>query len=149
MSAEKLPEPEYYWAAYEWHHHDRVKLHFIKSPKYNEPKWYVSVISSDSFNNREAKRHYEIYLKGKTLPLRFHMMRFHEYKFNFKGLEKHSELLEKEKALPTQYHESIWNFYKAVGWDYKNKKYIPVVPDTLVAPLLVLNCKGEQMGVAE
>ena len=101
-----------------------VVLHVIRQPLADEPGFYRSAVSGNAFKERETKIWYDrYYTKRKVMPRQFSVM----YSFDFQ-IEK-KIMLDRDSdhewhTLPILEHESIWEFYKHVGYDHKKKKYI-------------------------
>ena len=110
-----------------------IEKHIIRMPAYGEKFWHRSVVTIDSFKNREAKRFYDT-----TYVKRVPMIGSHCSLWRLDDWERDNENTTKSMLeicgienykhpydqLPTFEHESPFDFYKAVGYDYKKKRYI-------------------------
>lgn len=83
-----------------------------------EPGFYRATVSYDAFRNRENRRLYEANLRGiRDLPLRTSL-----------GHEEDNTLWQGFAYIGEPYpqtvkHVNLWAFYKAIGYDYKRKRY--------------------------
>lgn len=118
-----------------WRDGRPTEVHHFKTPGIGSKGFYREGISVDAYSSREAKRFYElmnIKRKGHP-PIRAHVMRHVEFIDAMKGFE---DFCNSDKALPTLrgskhffralpefFHESVWEYYKAVGYDYKRQRY--------------------------
>ncbi len=116
-------------------HKDNVPIekHIIRMPTYGEKGWYKNVVSIDAFKDREAKRFYDtIYVKKVPMfGLHCSLWRLEDWiRHNQITAESMLEIVgivdyqDPYDILPTFEHESVFDFYKAVGYDYKKKRYI-------------------------
>lgn len=91
-----------------------IELHTF-SLHYNDKGWYISTTSLSAFSRREGTRLYEANLKGVThVDKRVHVM--------WGDVLWSEEIV--TQGLPEIKHDSVWDFYKAIGYDYKKKKYL-------------------------
>jgi hypothetical protein len=93
-------------------------IHKIKTPEYNEKLWYVTVVSSNAFFYSLKKRN----RKGNILYIG---KSFEEWTYDQEHRAKNPIIADLDERLLTPIeHESLWDFYKYIGWDYKKKKYM-------------------------
>lgn len=96
------------WVGFEWNNGDVVALHFV------EVKEYTANISLQWFCERNMR------LIDK--PNWQNLIRFHFKPFGTFQLEESiTPVYDKETSY---YHKDIWDFYKAIGYDYKKKRYL-------------------------
>lgn len=116
-------------------HKDNVVIekHIIRMPAYDEKGWYKSVTSIGAFNNRESTRFYDIiYVKKVPLfGLHCSVWRLDEWerdnKITAESILRVTGIADYKHPydlLPQVEHKSVFDFYKAVGYDYKKKRYI-------------------------
>jgi hypothetical protein len=100
-----------------FHDEGPTELHWFKLPKMMEKHHYRTIGSYEAFRNREANRFVKYLENGKPKPtFRASCDSFAITDFEFKhGLYKN---------LKAFYHADLWDFYKAVGYDYKKQRYI-------------------------
>lgn len=108
-------------------------VHKVKLPKYNSPKWYITITSLNAFQNgkkRNAtvleKRNYQdrccwsphsLFYGGKSLSE--WGKRCQELSEDFPHF---SEL--DERTLEEVIHESLFDFYKYIGFNREKRKYV-------------------------
>lgn len=93
------------------------------------PHSYQQGVSLDSFCRRDLDNwYYNYYMKRKKKPVSFHAMSdikttMESNKRTEKYLEdwKWNEEFEHQEIMV---HETVWDFYKHIGYDHKNKRYI-------------------------
>lgn len=105
--------------------------HVLETPQITERGFYRQTVSLNAFSNREAEKLYdhhkkgEMDVKGKRCWVRW-------YDEFMRDLEFHQECFAKlaisfEHAFsdtPEFSHTSVWDFYNAIGYDYKKKRYL-------------------------
>ena len=80
---------------------------------------YRATISYNAFNTAQARQCKRDCMARRFWPLAPHDLRSIEL------MEDSMRRLGHEpKELPQHHHVDIWAFYKAVGYDYKNKRFI-------------------------
>ncbi|ELW0836648.1 hypothetical protein HI145_RS00065 [Escherichia coli] len=102
--------------------------HIIRMPAYGEEDWYKSTISVGAFRDREA----EFFLgKQHEREVLCSLWRLDEWDSeNSRTAESMMAIVgianyqHPYDLLPTFEHASLFDFYKAVGYDYKKKRYI-------------------------
>lgn len=109
-----------------WEDGIKKEVHQFDMP-YGMPRWYVSVTSIGAFSTREGTKLYQHNLKGKrdVVGKRCHVRFGDEITFE----ESMAARLEanygiKPDVLPIFTHATVWDFYKAVGYDWKKQKYV-------------------------
>lgn len=101
-----------------------VAVHHVTVPTPTEQGFYRSTVSYSYFGQRELKRRFPtdkktgaIYTPRKINNMRWCSVDWEPDKFGTRYQ------YERDKV-PHYDHDSIWDFYKAIGYDYKKKKYI-------------------------
>lgn len=108
-----------------WKDGEPIEVHHLTMEPTVKHSRYRAVSSMNWFNEREGKILVDRMEKRK--PNRFHS--------NIKCDQDHQLDLKWERSayapdpaltetLPQFTHTSIWDFYKAIGYDYKAKKYV-------------------------
>jgi hypothetical protein len=104
-----------------------IAFHYFKIPYLNERGGYTQTSSYNWFNDREANRHYKLTQQKKPLGRWCYIERFieaHRFESMVKKRLKELGVSYQEDKLPFFKHQSLWDFYKAVGYDYKKKKWM-------------------------
>jgi len=102
-----------------------VLLHVIRQPLVTEPGFYRASLSGNAFKSREIKIWYDrYYTKRKVMPRQFSIRYSSDFEIETR-LVVNKYLDHQWWSLPILDHESIWEFYKHIGYDHKKKKYIP------------------------
>lgn len=104
----------------------RLEIHNIRMPAYNEPGWYTQGISIDAFRRRMQRRHVRIIrladgctaAQGFAVSFWFRCELRVEYEARRK-IETHFNVDEQGSATD---HPTLWDFYTAIGYDYKKNK---------------------------
>jgi len=114
-----------------WEYGRPVSVHDVFTPGFGEPGFYRATISYDCYHNRECTRLYEANKKGRlSLPKRGSVKHKKEFDEDRKSWKESYEKVTGEKyedyhdKLPRFRHASIWDYYKAVGYDYKKQRYL-------------------------
>lgn len=94
-----------------------VSRHIIKEIKHNEKDFYRSTVSMEAFTRREVDVFAEHYMSKKPLHKRTRIYDYDDY-------IKSVFITDAVKNVPVFEHKDIKDFYKAIGYDYKKKKYI-------------------------
>ncbi len=92
-----------------WVNEQLVCYHTFNLPDVGEKGFYQEGVSADSFKSREAIRHYDA--KGKILAKRARLAYPHDFFW-------------KRQDLVTFHHKCLWDFYLAIGYDYKKQRYL-------------------------
>lgn len=98
-----------------WQDGTPIELHTFNL-SYEDKGFYRAAVSIEYFSTRESKRLYEANLKGqrdlvgRRCRVRWNDLDYMEINYT--------------QQLPKFSHESVWDFYKAIGYDYKKQKYI-------------------------
>lgn len=97
-----------------------VHVHKVQLPKYGQKGWYVSIGSLSAFaHNGDQEKH-----KGCWSPDYLYVCkRSYEFEDECQNLSSRWPDLD-DRKLPVTEHASLWDFYKAVGYDYKRKKWL-------------------------
>lgn len=108
-----------------WVDGKQAERHTFELP-YGCKGWYIQGISVDAFSTRENTRLYEHNLAGcwHVPGKRCHVVFGQELEWQIKERERLAEKFGVNSELPTWHHNSVWDFYKAIGYDYKRKKYV-------------------------
>ena len=102
-----------------------VAEHHIKIPRATEPGFYRAVVSMGAFQHREGQRAFGEKARAKRviLPVYYALQRRQERELNY-AHHMHRYGTEYREKLPIIEHESIWDFYKYIGYDYKKKRFV-------------------------
>lgn len=118
------------WRAYERNtKFQPLQSHEIEIPDYGEPDFYRAIRSVQAFRHRENARAYPVAKDGSwsvfapavdswfdiRTPGDIEMQEFKETIAPGINAEEH--------ALPVQRHKTVWEFYLAIGYDYKKKRF--------------------------
>lgn len=107
-------------------HEEMRELHWFKLPDHKEQQFYRTVVSYSAFKRREGKRmleHSQRRRTDKNLP------RLEGYVL-FNAIYENDLVVQMEvkhgvyNALPVKVHASLWDFYTAIGYDYKKQSYV-------------------------
>lgn len=115
---------------------EAVAIHYITMPRAMANDYYRSVLSLEGFASRERKQTFK---KGQPIsphcinvrPRHFTMQRRDDWEFRETSVresfaKRGMPFTRTYGDVPTFEHASIWDFYKAIGYDYKKKRYLPV-----------------------
>lgn len=107
-----------------------VSRHVIKGIEYGEKGFYRDTTSIDAFTNREHHTFAQNYRNKKKTPKRTDVRNYDEY-IRDKESTKNSlkkvgvnDFVDSVEKTPIFEHENIKQFYEAIGYDIKKKKYI-------------------------
>lgn len=89
--------------------------HVIPEVKPGNKNFYRDTISMSAFSDRECEIFYNAIQKKEILRKRVNVLNYKEYERE--GDHDH------EKDIPIFNHENIKDFYLAIGYDVKKKKY--------------------------
>lgn len=105
--------------------------HVVNTPSPGEGDFYRQAVSLDCFKTRENKRTYHNHMKGisKIKGKLSHVNWYDEYITTVDVTREFSNKTGIDINHPfdstlEHTHDSIWKFYKAVGYDYKKKRYV-------------------------
>lgn len=106
--------------------HSHVRLHVLELPTMSDyGEFYRQTTSFTWFFHGRKRRNW-----SKTRH--FHVSWWDEFemqtKLNRKTMAEHCIRGLDDTELPTTIHASLWDFYKAVGYDYKTKKWVEKTP---------------------
>ena len=113
--------------AFLYHNEQHHQVHWFTLPKFGEPKFYTTITSYNAFRNREAGRLVRC-LDDKRAGKRYVIPEWRTY---CNIIPADCPMYETEKALkmyeefPTFEHATLWDFYLAIGYDFKRQKYQP------------------------
>lgn len=104
-------------------------IHFINCPSYNEPGFYRQTTSRNAFRRRMSDLLTKImdarnknYNTTKSMRwISIHNMNSFEWNIN---CMVNTNIGHPYEGLPILKHKSMWDFYTAIGYDYKKKKFI-------------------------
>lgn len=100
-----------------------IRLHHVLNPGYGGRGWYKSISSVEAFENNEQKRvERDYYCKDRTPPFEFWVFKHHEYDF-YNRADRTSDL-NPFLGLDVVESGSIFDFYKSISYDFKNKVYV-------------------------
>lgn len=98
--------------------------HFVKH-KYGQPKWYVMSISLDAYRNRENRKCAKMLPNGGCQVVMYQGKRGSlQFNDEYESTKRANDKFGIHQELPEFYHDAWFDFYKAVGYDYKRKKYL-------------------------
>lgn len=98
-----------------------TRVHVLRPEKDTQQSDYRALVSMDAFDKRMCQA-----CAKNLMAKRFWLKRKHEW----------DQLVESDRRmmrlrhspiwvnLPKQMHDDLWSFYRAVGWDYKSKRFI-------------------------
>lgn len=115
------------WVAVEWDETSRggkIKAyHVITIPGMGLKNGYVSLLSASAYRQREAKRFFGP--KPKPRKLRYSLADARSWLWDRKMNRRvERQCGEKfDRGLPIIRHASLWDFYKAIGYDHKRDRY--------------------------
>lgn len=106
-----------------------IERHIVRIPEVNEENFSKDVTSLTKFENNERKRVYD----NKSTPQEKIAIMYHyeewleeqeatrDRMINLRGFK---DFKHEWDDTPVFEHETIWDLYKAIGYDHKKKKYI-------------------------
>lgn len=118
-----------------WHKDEIIEIHTLDIEPTGSKSRYRALTSMQCLQNRELEMRFGEKRK-KNLPP-FHLGIF-ENKAPFdkleemrkaRAIERGTEYEDYWAEYPHFHHESLWDFYKAVGYDYKSKKWTRPLPN--------------------
>lgn len=102
--------------------HERLEVHIFTMEPPGKSR-YRALISWSYFRSREADK-CNPKNRGKYFDYRTHGMDLRDHETN---LEAENRIFAPKQSplskVPVFEHESIWDMYKALGYDYKRKRY--------------------------
>ena len=104
-----------------------AEIHWFNLPKYGEPRFYTTTCSWNWFRNREGGR-LVAWLDARRAKKKAVVPERRSYcNIIEPGDLMHAKEVELKvyDHLPTFEHSTLWEFYMAVGYDHKRKKYQP------------------------
>lgn len=102
-----------------------VAEHHIKIPRATEPGFYRAVVSMGAFQHRELTRVFgeKVRTRRQEVPFYYALQRRQEVELRYAShVHRYGKTL--KEILPIIEHESIWDFYKYIGYDYKKKRFV-------------------------
>ncbi len=112
-------------------------LHQITVPDFKDPGFYITAVSLEAFIHRDLKHHFgeppdnpRKNNKGRR-SLHYYVKRDLEFNrdremaMNSAKKLGHMDIFEKcdDLKLPLVKHDSLWDFYKYIGYDYKTNRW--------------------------
>ena len=100
------------------------ELHVIHIPDYREPGSYTQGISVGSFASYSVKR------RNRSKTHLYLIRTWEDFEFEQNMLQNSQTFKElnlvpnDDRDLPRFDHNSVWDFYVAIGYDYKKQKWI-------------------------
>ncbi len=118
-----------------WHKDEIVEVHTINLEPIGSKSRYRALVSMQCLQARELEAHYGEKPKKNRPP--FHLGIFenkalHDRIENIRRkrcVERGEDFVDEWAEFPHFHHESLWDFYKAVGYDYKAKKWTRPLPN--------------------
>jgi len=112
-----------------------LEVHTFTLEPVGKKSRYSALISLQWFQDRELTMRFGDKPKKNLSP--FYVGLFeHKYFFDKmeklqrnRCLERNEEFVDEWAVYPHFHHESLWDFYKAVGYDYKAKKWTRLLPN--------------------
>ena len=109
---------------------DVIEIHVFTCEPTDKHNPYRAITSMSWFSEREAKLRYDPESKA-PVPL-FHLSSFEKKKWHDETEARWKASCEKNgdpyqpllPGVPVFTHESLWDLYKAVGYDTKTKKWV-------------------------
>lgn len=104
-----------------------VSAHYFRLPKVGDPQFYQTVRSWNCFRHREQKKCSASYepknasSKVRTL-FRLPADRQMDRVIQLRLESKFEDIMDDEQTQKS-YHKTLWDVYKAIGYDYKKQKY--------------------------
>ena len=93
-----------------------IAIHVVRQPNVGEKGFYRAAISMGAWDEREVKNYVDkFYTKRKPCPRHW----------SVKYETKYMHPLDYQN-IPIIEHDTLWDFYKYVGYDYKTQKYAKV-----------------------
>ncbi|AGS81981.1 hypothetical protein O152_gp097 [Pseudomonas phage PaBG] len=119
-------EPRWYYALV-WLHGDEVEVHKFTMEPTPEQSHYRAIGSYNAFSERNAKLAFLGRIQGYRVSLRTES----EWEIDMQGGDRvYAPEVNPRRQLPMFVHSSIWEFYSAVGYDYRRKKWVRPIPPT-------------------
>jgi hypothetical protein len=95
--------------------YEHTHLHVIHMPAFREPGYYIQGVSFDAFPKRNRD------MKARRL---YHAVRWDEFKETMDRIKANPAVADlDDRLLPRTDYSDIWSFYRAIGWDYKRKRF--------------------------
>jgi len=100
-------------------------IHFVRCPRSHAPGGYRSILSLEAFRGRERDRLNVRHRRRDKLGRWFYVIQFYDYMTEKIGVRQtFADLgIPRQPSAPYTKHSSIWDFYIAIGYDYKKKRY--------------------------
>lgn len=106
--------------------------HVIPGIRYGEKDFYRATTSMNAFSERENERFYNAYIKGKKPEKRTSVHNYDEWIRDRESMSRSLEesgiddFVDPVEQTPVFEHNNIKDFYEAIGYDLKKKKYHPL-----------------------
>lgn len=106
-----------------------VAIHIVHKPTPVQNGFYRQTCSFDAFRRRQVNLVHKCFQKRIPIPRWFYC----EFKADWEFMYEHNkktltELTGKSwdefAGVPRIEHDNVWTFYKAIGYDYKIKKFV-------------------------
>lgn len=98
-----------------------VAVHFVEKPTAGEHDFYRQTVSFNAFKERELEQFHKKWTKKLPTGRHFYWQSKEEYESELCIM---SALALRVDGLPVYHHKSVWDFYKAIGYDYKKKRFV-------------------------
>ena len=105
---------------------EMTEIHWFKLPDYKEHRFYQTTVSYGGFKRRDAKRLMNNHNR-RRLDSKFPKLdKYWSFKpvYEFDAVEQMEAKYNIYKGIPVQCHASLWDFYKAIGYEYKKQRYV-------------------------
>lgn len=117
-------EVRWYYALI-WLHGDELEVHKFTMEHTVEQSHYRAISSYNAFEDRNCRQ----VADGKIFGYRASMRSERDWEMDMRfGDRAFAPDVFPRRELPMFEHASIWDFYIAVGYDYKQKKWIRELP---------------------
>jgi hypothetical protein len=101
--------------------HKHIRIHEIESPEYHEKGWSRAVNSRTAFFHGFRK-------DEDASPCGWTTTLYYGQTAEDFDLDGKSSMRSYRDELPRMRHTSLWDFYKYIGYDYKNRRYLGKEP---------------------
>lgn len=95
------------------------EIHNFVLPSPNEVGFYRQTTSYNAFRERSNKQHHKWYYEDQKkydMPKRAHLCEVEDAKWWIEEF--------KENPQSVFHHATIWDMYKAIGYDYKKRRFV-------------------------
>jgi hypothetical protein len=110
------------WIITEERDGEPVKAHYVTIPGPSEPGRYIAQVSLSAFQTRELSRWEPVWRSGNTLPFNY----CHHDRLYSKVIDSRYYGEDYDPGVPVVNHDSIWEFYRVIGYDHKKNKFVAI-----------------------